>query len=125
MNRRRTLALGVTLAVAMAAGTYGAWAESRLATIKGYVLDSACAFAKNLIKPVSAECAVTCAKAGSPLVILGDNGMIYWPISDTTPARGQNERLIEFAGKRVSVTGKVYQRGGSYAVVIATVEALQ
>jgi hypothetical protein len=125
MNRRRTLVLGVTLAVLMAAGTYGAWAESQPATIKGYVLDSACAFTKNLKKPVSAECAVTCAKAGSPLVILADDGAIYWPISDTTPARGQNERLMEFAGKTVSVTGKVYQRGGSYAVVIATIEALQ
>ncbi len=125
MNRRRILVLRVTLAVLMAAGTHGAWAQSQPATIKGYVLDSACAFTKNLKKPVSAECAVTCAKAGSPLVILADNGVIYWPISDTTPARGQNERLMEFAGKRVSVTGKVYQRGGSYAVVIATIEALR
>jgi hypothetical protein len=119
------LVLAVTLAVLMAAGTHGAWAESQPATIKGYVLDSACAFTKNLRKPVSAECAVTCAKAGSPLVILADNGAIYWPISDTSPARIQNERLMESAGKSVSVTGKVYQRGGSYAVVIATIEALQ
>jgi hypothetical protein len=91
---------------------------------KGYVLDSACAFTKNLKKPISAECAVACAKAGSPLVILADGGTIYWPVSDATPARGQNERLMEYAGKRVSVTGKVYQRGGSRAVVIATIAAV-
>ena len=97
--------------------------DSQPANIKGYVLDSACAFTKNLKKPISPECAVSCAKAGSPLVILTDSGTIYWPISDAMPAKGQNERLIEFAGKRVVVSGKVYQRAGSRAIVIATIRA--
>jgi len=96
---------------------------SQTANIKGFVLDSACAFTKNLKKPVSPECAVSCAKAGSPLVILSDNGTIYWPISEAMPAKGQNERLLEFAGKRVIVTGKIYQRAGSRAIVIATIRA--
>ncbi len=34
--------------------------------VKGYVLDSACAFTKGLKKPISSECATACAKAGSP-----------------------------------------------------------
>jgi hypothetical protein len=113
---------GFTLAILLVAGTHIARAEGQPETIKGYVLDSACAFTKNLKKPVSAECAVACAKAGSPLVILTDNGTIYWPISDTMPAQGQNHRLLEFAGKKVAVTGKVYQRAGSRAVVIATIQ---
>jgi hypothetical protein len=121
MIHRTTLGIGITLAVLTAAGVPVARAGSQTVTVKGYVLDSACAFTKNLKKPVSAECAVACAKAGSPLVILADDGTIYWPISDATPARGQNDRLLEFAGKRVSVTGAVYQRGGSRAMVIATV----
>ncbi len=40
-------------------------------TVKGYVIDSACTFTKNLKKPISPDCAKACAKAGSPLVILG------------------------------------------------------
>jgi len=112
------------MAILLTAGWHVVKAESQPATIKGYVLDSACAFTKGLKKPISAECAVACAKTGSPLVILTDNGTIYWPISDATPAQGQNDRLMEFAGKRVAVTGKVYQGGGSRAVVIATIEAL-
>lgn len=91
-------------------------------TIKGYVLDSACAFTKGLKKPISAECATACAKAGSPLVILTTNGTIYWPIAGTTPSSGQNDKLIEFAGKQVTVSGKVFQRGGSTAIVISKVE---
>ncbi len=104
----------------------GAWqlatADSQPATIKGYVLDSACAFTKNIKKPVSTECAIACAKAGSPMVILADDGSIYWPISDSTPAQGQNDRLMPFAGQRVVVTGKIYRRSGSRAIVIATIQ---
>src|SRR5437899_12941174 len=87
-------------------------------TVKGYVLDSACAFTKGLKKPISTECAQACAKAGSPLVILADNGTIYWPIADTTPSAGQNDKLLPFAGQRVTASGKTYACGGSTAIVI-------
>ncbi|HTT18464.1 MAG TPA: hypothetical protein VMG82_05940 [Candidatus Sulfotelmatobacter sp.] len=93
------------------------------ATVKGYVLDSACAFTKGLKKPISGDCATACAKAGSPLVILSDAGTIYWPIANTTPSSGQNERLLPFAGQKVSASGKVFARGGSSAIVIEKIEA--
>ena len=92
-------------------------------TVKGYVLDSACAFTKALKKPVSTECAIACAKAGSPLVILSSAGTIYWPIADTTPSNSQNDKLLPFAGKSVTVSGKIFERGGSKAIVISKIEA--
>ena len=92
-------------------------------TVKGYVLDSACAFTKGLSKPISKQCAISCANAGSPLVILADDGTIYWPIADTTPSSGQNPKLLPYAGDKVTATGKVYQRGGSKAIVIEKIEA--
>lgn len=102
-----------------------AWSSDagKPATVKGYVLDSACAFTKGLQKPISSECATACAKAGSPLVILSDNGTIYWPIADTTPSSGQNDKLMPFAGQKVSASGKVFARGGSTAIVIEKIEA--
>lgn len=95
---------------------------AKTTTVKGYVLDSACAFTKGLKKPISADCATACAKAGSPLVILAPSGSIYWPIADTTPSSSQNDKLLPYAGKNVSVSGKVYQRGGSTAIVISKIE---
>ncbi len=92
-------------------------------TVKGYVLDSACAFTKGLKKPISSDCAVACAKAGSALVILSENGTIYWPIADSTPSSGQNEKLMPFAGQKVTASGKAFQRGGSTALVIDKIEA--
>jgi hypothetical protein len=112
-------------AAVLAATLAAAAAEKNPVTrhLTGYVLDSACAFTKNLTKPISPECALSCAKAGSPLVILADNGYIYWPISDAMPATGQNERLMKFAGQKVVATGKVFVRGGSRAMVIEKIEA--
>jgi len=104
--------------------TLGGTRSQEPATIvRGYVLDSACAFIKNLKKPVSRDCALSCAKAGSPLVILADDGTIYWPISSSMPATGQNPRLMKFAGERVIASGKVFERGGSHAIVIEKIEA--
>lgn len=91
-------------------------------TLHGYVLDSACAFTKGLHKPISETCARQCAQAGSPLVVLSDAGDVYWPISEKTPAEGQNGKLMPFAGKKVTVTGRVYSRGGSKAIAIRTIE---
>ena len=102
---------------------YAGASDSGAVTVKGYVLDSACAFTKDLKKPISKECAVACAKAGSALVILAEDGTIYWPIADTTPSSGQNAKLLPFAGEKVSASGKVYDRGGSKALVIAKIEA--
>jgi len=107
------------LGVSLAASDNG-----QRSTVKGYVLDSGCGFTKNLKKPISPECAVACAKAGSPLVILSDERTIYWPIADSTPSSGQNEKLLPFAGKKVTASGKVFERGGSKAIVIDKIDLL-
>lgn len=122
MSFRNALKLG--LALVLVAGTLS-WSSDtgKPTTVKGSVLDSACAFTKGLKKPISAECATACAKAGSPLVILSENGVIFWPIADTTPSSGQNDRLLPFAGQKVTVRGKMFERGGSTAIVIEKIEA--
>ena len=107
----------------LTAAVFMAAADSPSVTVKGYVLDSACAFTKDLSKPISKPCATSCANAGSQLVILAEDGTIYWPIAATTPSSGQNPKLLPFAADKVIVTGKVYQRGGSKAIVIDKIEA--
>ncbi len=117
MNRTKKSLPAAFFAVVL--GSAGALlAQQKTVTVEGYVLDSACAFTKNLEKPISRECALACAKEGSQLVILTKDGTIYWPIDSATPAKGQNARLTEFAGNRVTATGKLYDRGGSHALVI-------
>lgn len=122
MNAQKTawlLAAGVLFVALLATGSDA----GKSVSVNGYVLDSACAFTKGLKKPISTQCAEACARAGSPLVILADNGTIYWPIADTTPSAGQNEKLMPFAGQRVTASGKTYVRGGSTAIVIEKIGA--
>ncbi len=94
-------------------------------TVKGYVIDSSCTFRNDLKKPVSVECAQACAKAGSTLVIQTEDGSIYWPISPDMPATSQNDKLMSYAGKMVTVTGTPYSKGGSKAIVIEKIEAVE
>ena len=108
---KQLLAIATVLGVITSTSVFAADQK----TITGWVLDSACAFIKGLKKAISIDCAVSCAKNGSPLVILQDDGSVFWPIAEVMPAEGQNKRLMPFAGKRVTVTGKTYMRGGSTA----------
>ena len=87
-------------------------------TISGWIIDSACAYTKGLDKPIGVACAKECAKNGSPLVILRDDGTIFLPIDSKTPSSSQNSKLMPFAGEHVTVTGKDYVRNASHALVI-------
>ncbi len=122
MNLTKPMAAALLL-ILIAAAVYVSAADTPTVTVKGYVLDSACAFTKGLSKPISKQCATACANAGSMLVILADDGTIYWPIADTIPSSGQNAKLLPFAGDKVVASGKVYDRGGSKALVIEKIEA--
>jgi len=121
MKKQTIAAVLGGVAVLLAAGI--AARPQKSVTVEGYVLDSACAFTKGLEKPISKDCALACAKEGSQLVILAKDGAIYWPIDSATPAKGQNAKLTEFAGNRVTATGKLYDRGGSHALVIEKLAA--
>jgi hypothetical protein len=89
--------------------------------ISGWVIDSACAYTKGLDKPIGVACAKECAKNGSPLVVLRDDGTIFLPIDSKTPSSSQNSKLMPFAGEHVTVTGKDYVRNASHALVIETI----
>ncbi len=122
MNRLSDITLRLGIVLALFPALAPAASRGKTATVNGYVLDSACAFVKDLKKPVSPECAVACAKAGSPLVILTDGGTLYWPVAGEMPAKGQNERLLPYAGKHVSVQGEVFEKGGSHGIVISSIK---
>lgn len=120
----------VSLALLLAASVAAlpcdrAAAAGKKVTIVGEVFDSACLFTRGLSKPISHECALECAAGGSPLVILGQDGFVYWPVDDQMPAKGQNHRLIKYGARTVKVTGEVYERGASRAIVIRSIEEVK
>jgi hypothetical protein len=118
MMKNRPVLAGVVMGASLMV-----FAQERSSSVKltGWVIDSACAYTKGLDKPIGVACAKACAKNGSPLVILTDDGTIYMPIDSATPSTSQNPKLLPFAGEHVTVTGKDYVRKGSHGLVIETI----
>src|SRR5580700_2529256 len=117
LHLRRLLAV---VAVFGCCSALGADAGSKV-TVSGWVIDSACAYTKGLDKPIGVACAKACAKNGSPLVILRDDGAIFLPIDSKTPSSSQNAKLLPFAGEHVKVTGTEYAHGDSHGIVVASI----
>lgn len=67
------------------------------ADVTGYIIDEKCSSVKSMRGDV--DCANKCIKAGSPAVLVTDDGKIY-KISD-------QDKVIPDAGKKVMLTGKL------------------
>src|SRR6202043_2579089 len=75
-------------------------------TIRGYVRDVACLMRHpDALKPTN-ECALECAKGGSPMFIVSKEGALYLPISRSLPDTSQQRRLMPFVGKYVEAKGQ-------------------
>lgn len=90
------------------------------ATIEGLVRDVYCPMKnhKSTSTDFNLECAMECAKSGSPLIILTKSGDMYIPMSDEMPDLSQREKMLPFVGKQVRVKGTVYRRNGTRTIVI-------
>jgi hypothetical protein len=97
------------------------------ATIEGLVRDIACPMQnrKSTSTSFNRDCALACAKSGSPLAILTKEGYLYFPISDQMPDPSQREKLMPFVGKQVRATGVVYRLNGTRAIVISDLKEVQ
>lgn len=100
--------------------------EGTPATVEGLVRDIACPIQnkKATSTDFNLDCALKCARRGSPLILLADDGTIYIPISESMPDTSQRERLMPLVGKRARVIGTVYQRTGTRAIAIKTIQEI-
>jgi hypothetical protein len=96
-------------------------------TIEGLVRDVACPVQnhKSTATDFNLDCAIACAKSGSPLIVLTKRGDIYFPISDQMPDPSQREKMMPFVGKYVRVTGTVYRRNGTRTITIAEINEMK
>lgn len=93
-------------------------------TISGLVRDIACPIENkaSTARRFNRDCALACARQGSPLAILTEDGTMYLPISASMPDTDQRSKLMPFVGKYVHVVGDIYQRKGLHAVVIKQIK---
>lgn len=105
----------------VAAGLIAAWsvraadehktaeAAEATVTVKGEVLDMACYIDHGAHGEKHAQCAATCIESGLPVGIKGDDGKTYLLIGEHKPL---NKTLAEYAGKTITVKGKLATRDG-------------
>ena len=114
----------MTLKVVVAAGFISALASSPLLLaqehgkdsldasaskeITGEVVDMMCYVDHNAMGDKHAGCAAKCIKGNGPVGIVSD-GKAYLIVGDHKP---MNDALAEFAGKTITVRGKMAERGG-------------
>jgi hypothetical protein len=96
--------------------------QSMKVTVHGYVRDLAWLMKFNeALKPTN-DCALMCARAGSPLIIVTNKNVIYTPISESIPDVSQREKLMPFVGEYIEVNGDFYERSGIKAIVIRKIQ---
>jgi len=83
----------ITLAALAAGFSFTALA----ADVTGYVIDEMCS--KNVAMRGNVECANKCFKAGSPAVLVTEDGKIY-KIAD-------QDKVLKHGGHKVTITGDV------------------
>jgi len=96
---------------------------SKEVTVTGTVVDVSCKFGQGLTGEDHRMCAQVCSDRGIPLAILTADGKLYIPVSASMPGDAQNDKLKEFAERKVTVKGKAFEAGGATAIQIASVVA--
>ena len=77
-------------------------------TLTGEVIDLMCYADHSSTGEKHAKCAATCIKGGGPVALLSD-GKAYLVVGDHKP---MNDQLAEYAGKTITVKGKLASTGG-------------
>lgn len=95
--------------------------------IEGLVRDLACPIQNPaaMATKFNLQCALDCAKQGSPLIILTQDGEMYFPISDSMPDVDQRQKLMPLVGKYVRATGTVFERKGTHSIVIEKITEMK
>ena len=78
-------------------------------TITGEVLDMVCYLDSGKSGEGHAKCARGCIESGTPVGLKAEDGKTYLLIGEHKP---MNKELSEYAGKMITVRGKVASRGG-------------
>ncbi|MFL6428971.1 MAG: hypothetical protein ACJ71S_12055 [Acidobacteriaceae bacterium] len=96
-------------------------------SVTGYVRDIACPLrnhSKESAHPSDDVCVKACARAGAPLGIITQDGVIYNVVSHTMPETDQRQRLLPYVAKTVQATGRVFEYNGARAIDIDKIDVV-
>lgn len=83
--------------------------NAEVKSIKGEIVDLMCYIDHEGKGEKHAKCAATCVESGGPVGILAADGKVYLVIGEHKP---MNKELAPYAGKTITLKGKLVERGG-------------
>ena len=112
-----TLTVALAFTVALAAAPLALAAEpgkedldaAASKEVTGEIVDMMCYVDHNASGDKHADCAAKCIKGGGPVGIVSD-GKVYLVVGEHKP---MNDELAEYAGKTVTLKGKMASNGGT------------
>jgi hypothetical protein len=87
--------------------------------ITGEVVDVACYIDHNATGEKHIDCAKKCIASGLPVGLKTDDGKTYLIIGEHKPL---NSELVQYAGKKITVAGKVTSRDGVNMIENAVIQ---
>ena len=110
---------GLTLAVALALAVpaYSHEVSKGAQAITGEIVDTGCFLAHMGQGAKHVECATKCISGGMPMGVLTRQGTLYLVTMNHDNADSYN-KLKSMAGKKLTVMGQIYSRGGMKAIEI-------
>lgn len=96
-----------------------------IGTVSGWVVDANSWLGYGIRGQRHLSSTVGSAEAGTPLVILTDDGSIVYPVQTQMPSGtlASNRLLLPYANQRVTVSGKLVSRGKERGIVVQVVTA--
>lgn len=116
---KKFLLWSVAVAVAGFVAVGSVQAADETVTVKGEVLDMACYLDHGAHGEKHAQCAATCISSGLPVGIKGEDGKTYLLIGEHKPL---NSELAQYAGKTITVKGKLATRDGINMIANAEIQ---
>ena len=112
-----TVSLAVSALLA-AAPLFAEDAKAETTDIKGEVIDLTCYLDHGAAGEKHSKCATKCIESGLPVGLKAADGTVYLVVGEHQPL---NKELAAYAGKAVTLRGKVASRDGLHLLENATV----
>jgi hypothetical protein len=109
----------IAVGICWGLGTAVPAARADNATIKGEVVDLMCYLDHGARGAKHEGCARTCIESGGPVRILTQDNQLYLVIGEHKP---MNKELAPYAGKTITIKGKVVERDGMKMVENVEIE---
>ena len=124
----RSLLVALAVATCTVLASVSAWAE--IETVQGRIVDQTC-YLKDPVNNKSnahkmpadlKNCAIDCAKAGTPMALVTANGKLYGITGGL--ASNKNRKLVPHVGHEVEITGNTTEANGKTTIAAADLKMI-